>query len=157
MYLKVWLKPATAGASSLLSLGYSYYNNGNVQTATIGNPGLSSTLTQTFTYDSVNRLTGASESGGANEWMQNFGYDQFGNRSLLTSSTFNPYVGLTPQSATAGTGPFTGNNQWTGAGYDGVGNQTSVLGTAGESALYDTENRLATAIEPNVERNSIQL
>jgi len=44
-----------------------------------------------------------------------------------------------------------------GAGYDGVGNQTSVLGTAGESALYDTENRLATAIEPNVERNSIQL
>jgi RHS repeat-associated protein len=141
---------AAAGASSLLNLGYAFYGNGNVHTATIGNPGLGATLTQTFNYDSVNRLTGASESGGANEWAQNFGYDQFGNRSLLSSSTFNPYTGLTPQSAVAGTGPFTGSNQWTGAGYDGAGNQTSVLGTGSDSALYDTENRLATVIEPNV-------
>lgn len=141
---------AAAGGSSLLNLGYTFYDNGNVHTATIGNPGLSATLTQTFNYDSVNRLTGASESGGANEWAQNFGYDQFGNRSLLSSSTFNPYTGLTPQSAAAGTGPFTGSNQWTGAGYDGAGNQTSVLGTGSDSALYDTENRLATVIEPNV-------
>ena len=135
---------AAAGSTQLLSLGYTYFGNGNVQTATIVNAGLGATLTQTFDYDGANRLTQASEAGGPNEWSQCFGYDPYGNQALLSGSTFNPYSGLTPQAAGScgsapGAMPFSTNNQWVGAGYDGAGNQTGVLATGSDSGLYDAE------------------
>ncbi len=140
---------ANAGSASVLNLGYTYFLNGNVKTVTFTNPGLATALTQTFGYDKTNRLSSAMETaGGSQTWSQNFGYDQFGNRSLLTTSTFNPYPGLTPQSATAGTGPFNAYNRWTGASYDGAGNERSVLAEVGDAAVCDTENRLATMTVP---------
>src|SRR6185503_10601358 len=61
--------------SSLLQLDYSYgttNNNGNLQTQTITLPG-SLVLTQTYTYDHLNRLLSAQEVRGANSsWQLNF-------------------------------------------------------------------------------------
>jgi RHS repeat-associated protein len=141
----------TASGNASLSLGYTYFANGNVNTHTVQG------LTQTFTYDAVNRLVKASESGGAApEWNQSFTYDQWGNRSLLMSSSFNPYAGITPTSSNPGNGWLLGqnltsiafnlNNQVVGATYLG-GNQTGDLATTTDSAVYDGENRLSTVTE----------
>lgn len=82
-------------SADLLSLGFGYSataNNGNLQTQTINVPwsdvGGSHTqsMTQTYTYDTLNRLSGASESvtgvpSGINSapWSWTFGADQYGN------------------------------------------------------------------------------
>jgi hypothetical protein len=53
------LQPIQIAAVSLLALGYgcnSGTNNGNIASATVVRPGLS--VSQTFTYDAVNRLWG---------------------------------------------------------------------------------------------------
>jgi RHS repeat-associated protein len=141
---------AASGGSTSFNLGYTYFPNGNVQTHTVQG------LTQTFSYDAVNRLIGASEAGGASpEWNQSFSYDQWGNRALLTTSSFNPYSGITPQASPSGTwvlgqnynAPvFNANNQIVAATYKG-GNQMSNLATTGDSATYDAENRLSTITE----------
>lgn len=145
----------TTGASApLLSLGYTYLPNGNPYTQTISNVGLATPVTQTYTYDGANRVLSAVEQGGSQEWNQYYGYDRRGNRSLLTSSNFIPYTGITPQASPpvhlgqTVSGPFTTNNHWTGALYDGAGNQAGTLGTVGDTATYDTENRLSTVTEP---------
>ena len=140
------LQPTSVGASStaagnLLTLSYVYgatstQNNGNVSSATIGLPGLSP-ISQAFTYDGVNRLTGAVENSSActqsfTDWCQQFTYDPFGNR---TASSFGQGVSpLTP----AG---FTSSNRNSGSAwvYDASGNITA---DPGQSAYaYDAENR----------------
>ena len=50
-------------------------NNGNVQSIAYQGGGLS--YTQALTYDSLNRLSTAQESG---SWSQTNGYDRYGNR-----------------------------------------------------------------------------
>lgn len=79
---------------------------------------------QTFTYDHVNRLTGASEMGG---WSQTYSYDAWGNMTMA-GNLVSPYV------PTA----FNGNNRVSGGGYDNAGNQLS-LGPY--TLTYDAENR----------------
>ena len=79
---------------------------------------------------------------------------QLGNRSLLTTSSFIPYTGVTPQAAqpampwvlgqTLTTGPFS-NNRWTQANYDANGNMTTDTAvTTTSSSAYDSENRVQT-------------
>jgi hypothetical protein len=67
------LVAAKNGTPKLLSLGWSYgpdaSNNGNVMGATIG-----STYHQSFTYDPINRLKTASETGGSG-WQQTYVYE----------------------------------------------------------------------------------
>src|SRR5579864_2706176 len=58
-------------------------NNGNIQSQTIGLPSLN--LTQTYTYDNLNRLTQAQETGGVT-WSQSFGFDPNGNGNMYVSS-----------------------------------------------------------------------
>jgi hypothetical protein len=146
---------ATSGNSAVLNLGYVYFANSNLQNHTVQLRG-QNLLTQTFGYDAVNRLMSASEAGGSSEWSQNFAYDQFGNRSLLASSTFIPYPGITPQAAPPSgwvlgqnlAAPVfnAGTNQIVAASYDAGGNQRSNLATAsGDVGVYDGENRLSQA------------
>jgi len=114
-------------------------DNGNVQSAGIAIPGL--TLTQTFGYDTVNRLTSAQETGGSDEWNQAYGYDQWGNRAL--SGNYIPNAYATPTALSQYT-----NNQWfgTGAAYtDGKGNQTNL---PSRTFNYDGENRLVASTQP---------
>jgi YD repeat-containing protein len=106
-----------------LALGYSASaNNGNLLSQGITRyiAGSNQSWTQSYSsYDGVNRLTAAAETGGSSEWGQTYSYDQWGNRAVTGSSTIpNPYA--TPTALTQYT-----NNRWlgTGASYDGVGNQ----------------------------------
>jgi RHS repeat-associated protein len=122
-----------------LRLDYTYgatNNNGNVQTQRIVIAG-SLDVTQTYTYDELNRLKTANESNGAN-WSQTYGFDRFGNRwvSASTGYTLSP---LTPTAA----GAFnTANNRLFASGYDSAGNQTT--DAQSRSFTYDGENRQIT-------------
>jgi len=129
-------------SNSLLTLGYTYYNNGNVQTHSIFDG--TTTRNQSFTYDGANRLSTATETG---IWSQTYVYDVYGNRALLSSSN-DPSTGvsLLMDVATASTTsvPYDTNNHLTttGAVYDVRGNLNSVSSASNSfSATFDAENR----------------
>ncbi len=133
-------------------------NNGNLRSQTIAIPGLS--LTQSYSYDHLNRLTGAAETGGA-DWTQNYGYDMTGNRWVATNSGLPSLTNSTPQAqgwfdvCSGGSGAACTGGAWLasaknqvlpsqGWNYDLAGNTLQ----AGSSALmftYDAENRQVTA------------
>ena len=116
-------------------------NNGNLQGETLwkGGPAALNSLlktTQSYGYDTVNRLTAASDSSG---WSRQFGYDAWGNM-WVTSNSGVTLAGNTPTSNNA----YNGNNQIAATSYDNAGNTFSVNGfTLG----YDAENRQVTATE----------
>jgi RHS repeat-associated protein len=120
--------------SSRLKLNYSYglnNNNGNVlsQTVTIG----ATVMTQNYSYDSLNRLTGATETG---VWAQNYDYDRYGNRAVRSGS-YVPNPVQTPMGLAA----FDVNsNRLTGGlyQYDTAGNLER--DNAGNVFAYDAEN-----------------
>jgi RHS repeat-associated protein len=134
--------------SSLLKLEYKYgvlvnnaldttQNNGNIQSQIITAPGL--LLTQTYTYDKLNRLSIAVESGGTNEWSQTYSYDRFGNRAVAGTVLD---TARTPQSLSAFD---TATNRikpavMSGFGYDTSGNVTSDPFTSPNGIGYDAEN-----------------
>jgi len=109
-------------------------NNGNVQRQKITRG--SQSWVENYTYDAVNRLATATETG---VWSQTYGYDAYGNRWLSASSGV-PVSSLTPTSSTnfnAATNRLTGSNT-----YDSRGNLT----TYGSYTLaYDGEGRVVTA------------
>lgn len=129
--------------SSILRLDYEYTsscqtgNNGNVLKQTITATGLS--LTQNYCYESLNRLSSASENSGSN-WTQNYDYDRYGNRAVNPSSTLIPSPTLTPQSLNNFS---TATNRITlsGFGYDAAGNLKNDPTTAANAMVYDAENR----------------
>jgi RHS repeat-associated protein len=115
-------------------------DNGTLQGVSYSNggPGYSSYLSfaQSFTYDKVNRLASASDTGG---WSRTFSYDSYGNMWVSGSSGV-PLAGNTPTSNVYSTA-----NRISGSSYDASGNQLAVNG---DTATYDAENRLSTVTEP---------
>jgi RHS repeat-associated protein len=94
------------------------------------------TITQTFGYDSLNRLTSASESG---DWSQSYSYDQYGNMWMPSNTLTPPALG--PVAPTSNVyNPA--NNQNVYSTYDANGNLTA-FGAIGVS--YDAENRQTAA------------
>jgi len=132
---------ATSMTSGVLQLDYGYgataSNNGNITTQQIIAPGLN--VTQSYTYDQINRLLSASE--GTN-WTQNYLYDQYGNRAVAPGS----YIlngALTPQTLTA----FNSTNnriQLSNFAYDQAGNLTADPDTGANGMVYDAENRMTS-------------
>jgi len=123
------IKLGTSGSpTSIVSLGYNYgttNNNGNVLTHTYSGGGLS--YTQTFGYDSLNRLTTSNENSGSS-WSQTNGYDRYGNRWIdLGGGNQSLYFN-------------TSNNRITGASYDSAGN---LLNDGSHAYTYDAENKIA--------------
>jgi RHS repeat-associated protein len=109
-------------------------NNGNVQRQKITRGGQS--WDENYTYDAVNRLATATETG---VWSQTYGYDAYGNRWLSASSGV-PVSSLTPTSSTnfnAATNRLTGSNT-----YDSRGNLTTY---GSYTLVYDGEGRVVTA------------
>jgi len=93
-------------------------------------------FTQTFTYDGVNRLSHAADTGG---WSRDFNYDRYGNM-WVTNAT-----GIAATGATAQGNYEVGSNRMYGLGYDLAGNQ---LTANGDTLGYDAENRQVTVTEP---------
>jgi YD repeat-containing protein len=154
---------ATQGGTTLLGLGFypcpsngtscasgsGTGNNGNLLSQTITMPGLN--LAQTYSYDHLNRLTQAQESGGGANWTQSYGFDVLGNRWVSASSSLPALTLETPQSSSwysswtppTGCAPWHANqiNPWC---YDANGNVLQV-GNMARSFTYDGENRQVTA------------
>jgi RHS repeat-associated protein len=132
------LQPTSISVGTLVSFGYIYgtsNNNGNVQSQTITAPGLS--LTQTYGYDWLNRLTGMNETSG---WSETFSYDPYGNRTGGSSSS--SYMPLQVPTINAQTNKISAANH----SYDPGGNLTQGLGADGlvKTYTYDADNRLLT-------------
>jgi len=72
----------SSNSTSVIDLTYSYgttTNNGNIQSLSYSGGGLN--YTQSFSYDSLNRLGTATETNGATtNWSETNGYDRYGNR-----------------------------------------------------------------------------
>ena len=137
---------ASNGASDLLKLEYKYgvlvnntldttQNNGNIQSQIITASAL--TLTQTYGYDQLNRLSSATESGGTNEWSQTYSYDRYGNRAVTAGTVLD--AARTPQSLSAfdTTTNRIKPSVMSGFGYDTSGNLTT---DPSATVGYDAEN-----------------
>ncbi len=138
--LQLGLFPCPTNGTSCAS-GSGTGNNGNLLSQTITMPGLSQ-LTQTYSYDHLNRLTGAQETGGGANWSQSYGYDAVGNRWVPTSSGLPAPSLETPvaQSWYSATVP----NRIASWSYDANGNVLQVANMA-RVFTYDGENRQVTA------------
>jgi RHS repeat-associated protein len=131
-------------ANDVLHVALQYYsgnptqNSGNMwqQTITSG----AGAFQQNYTYDGVNRLQTATETGPGGGWSQSYGYDAVGNRWVTAGAGIGGNPGFVPTSQAA----FNTANQTTinNAAYDSVGNQTQ---SGGYSYGYDAENRLTSS------------
>ena len=104
-------------------------NNGNVYQITNN---LNTARTQTFTYDSLNRINQAYSSGTI--FGQQFNIDPWANLTSVTAISGKPLDGgFTSSASTA--------NQLSGYTYDTAGN---MLGDGNGAITYDDENRIST-------------
>jgi RHS repeat-associated protein len=105
----------SSNSTSVVDLTYSYgttSNNGNIQSISYSGGGLS--YTQSFTYDSLNRLSMAQENSGTN-WSQTNAYDRYGNRQIdYGGGSYNLSFSSTTNRITT-----------SGFGYDSSGNLTN--------------------------------
>ncbi|MBV9760485.1 MAG: RHS repeat protein, partial [Acidobacteriaceae bacterium] len=116
-------------------IGYGANNNGNVQSLILyasapGQPGVLTSYTENFTYDNLNRLTSATDTGG---WSRSFAYDQYGN-GWVTAAPGMGYSLSTPNGNI-----FNGKNQIGSSPYDAAGNMLAL--PPGMTFAYDAENR----------------
>jgi len=127
----------SAADASTLRLNYNYgtttNNNGNVVAQTITIPG-GPTLTQSYAYDSLNRVQSATENGSAS-WQQRFIYDRYGNRNFDVAQTTIPLPLVNPTINPA-TNRISAGQGYT---YDAAGNVTGE--PSGSTYAYDAENR----------------
>ena len=109
-----------------------------------GGAGLSSplTLTQTYTYDGVNRLLSLVDNG----YGRSFSYDPYGNMFVSYNSPNLPWSGNTPSSYVYS------NNQFTTGSYDAAGNETSVNG---DTVTYDVESRQTNVVGPGIDETYV--
>jgi RHS repeat-associated protein len=139
--------------SDRLTLSYSYGttdNNGNVRSQTITVPNinaiLGATVTQTYSYDQLNRLQSVAEIGGDNSWTQSYTYadpdgtgGQFGNRRIDAANTTQGLIPASNPTFNKDTNRFDANQ---GYDYDGAGN---LKAAPGFSYSFDSENLMVIA------------
>lgn len=111
-------------------------NNGDVAKQTTTFSGQSNPYVQTYKYDALDRLSEAKETVNTQQkWIQNYGYDRYGNRTSL-----NQYIGTvnTTQAPAfdANTNRFQSSENYT---YDTAGN---VVGNPdGTQFIFDGDNK----------------
>jgi RHS repeat-associated protein len=140
---------SSATSQNLLKLNFDYGttdNNGNVKSQIITTPTVGNiagfTATQSYTYDSLNRLKSAVETvaGQANpSWNQVFKYDRYGNREFDTNNknSINLLSGCPVNVCNPTANPT--NNKLVGTNYDNVGN--TKIDANGQVFTYDAENK----------------
>jgi len=120
-------------------------NHGTLQSLATTSNGVP--YTQTFGYDTLNRLNSAQETAGvgstagAQNWAQSFAYDQYGNMWQPTSNLYNS-TGAMPSTNVYSGGNSKNQNQNPNFTYDAAGNQSTVNGIA---LSYDANNRQVKA------------
>jgi RHS repeat-associated protein len=104
---------------------------------------------QTYSYDSLNRLTQVAESGGNNAWQEGYGYDQYGNVMTDPSQTnvqapaFMPSVTAQIDATRNRVVKSTSGQPTNDVQYDDAGNVTVFPVMSGQMT-YDAENRLTS-------------
>ncbi len=134
--------------AGMLLLDYSYgtaSNNGNVLSQRIRAGTLNQI--QRYTYDSLNRLKTAKETGSGALWSQTYAYDRWGNRRVTPDTdrvnSYLPQPVLTPQITVdidTATNRLAGTKGVNTIGYDPAGNLKADW--AGNTFTYDGDNRL---------------
>jgi RHS repeat-associated protein len=138
-------------------------NNGNLQKQENhipDNDQVSSyqTYTDSFAYDSLNRLQTAAESryvSATNQttasWQQSNNYDRFGNRSINTNgnASWGNGINIVQTVVDATTNRLYAPNDPNHAlvDYDAAGNQTKDYLTSNGTRVYDAENRIVSATD----------
>ena len=141
----------TAPTAGLLLLDYSYgtgSNNGNLLSQRI-RVGTSLNQSQSYTYDSLNRLKTAGESGAGAPWSQTYAYDRYGNRRLTAGASHGSNATLTPRSTVdidTATNRLAGTKGSKTVAHDPAGNLTRDW--AGNAFTYDGDNRLVAFDHP---------
>ena len=141
----------TPTGSGLLLLDYSYgasSNNGNVLSQRI-RVGTSLNQNQVYTYDALNRLKTAGETGSGTAWSQTYTYDRYGNRRVTAGASHGSNQALTPQSTAdiaAGTNRLAGLKGVNAVTYDAAGNLKADW--AANAFKYDGDNRLGGLRRP---------
>ena len=144
--------PAASGSSASDDLAYlslQYYNtdstknNGNVwkQGEVFG--GLA--FTTSYTYDGVNRLQQAVESGPDGGWTQTYGYDAVGNRWVTDYPNLGGSGSFVPGSASSfdsNSRILVNGSQFDNGNSNGPGNLTMM---GGYTYSYDGENRMVSS------------
>ena len=116
---------------------YLYDDVGNI-TSIIAATSSNGTDSQTFTYDSLNRLVTATATGSVADYTHTYNYDEIGNiTSTIRDSVTSTYgYHATKVHAVTSMGSYS-------FGYDANGNMTSRQDDSGSySQLFDVENRL---------------
>jgi RHS repeat-associated protein len=148
--LTLWNCYQAGDDASCPSLIATPVNSGDIQGQKIMRS--SQSWTQKFTYDAMNRLSSALETGG---WRQNYGYDPFGNRWVSSASGLpaNPLAPSGASAFSAATNRLTGTDNYDIRGnlklygayaltYDGDDHITSASGVAPSVRYeYDAEGR----------------
>ncbi|NLV29673.1 MAG: RHS repeat protein [Acidobacteria bacterium] len=125
----------TLGSGNVVEIGYNFWateNNGNVASQVINRPGR--TWTQNYTYDNLNRLFTANESG---SWSREYGYDRYGNRWVASSQGL-AYADSREPTLPSHFSNATNRLTTAGAQFDAAGNQTTYTPY---DLAYDAENR----------------
>jgi RHS repeat-associated protein len=122
--------PSTVGNVMNKTYNFSFGSgdNGNVQSITNC---VTTSRSQSFTYDALNRIETGQSSG--TQWGEMYTIDAWGN--LTNRGGISGKTNYEPLNAA----PATPLNQLTGYGYDAAGNMTS---NASTTYIYDDENRL---------------
>jgi hypothetical protein len=131
----------STSSSKQLQTQYGYGtsdNKGDVQSQTLARPKGVLVLTQTYTYDQINRLKKVAETGGTSIWSEDFDYDRFGNM-WVTSPVGISLSAYTPTSI-GDISQINNRLAMTNMMYDRVGNLKT--GRLSRSFKYDAENRL---------------
>jgi RHS repeat-associated protein len=141
---------ASASSQNLLKLNYTYNtngnadNNGNILSQTITAPTIGAnqgfTATQTYTYDSLNRIKDAVEVIGTTEtWRQTFLYDRFGNRNFDTTANRTTTIPAGCSTAVCNPSIDPTTNKLIGYQFDNAGN--TKIDANGQIFTYDSENK----------------
>jgi RHS repeat-associated protein len=136
------LTSIVAGSGNgIVNFSYNYDALGNPLSRADGNTGVA----ETFTYDSLNRLTSSTVSLSPTPLVKNFTYDSIGN--LLTKSDVGNYTYPAPgQARPHAVLSIVGDTVSATFTYDGNGNQINATGI-GRNITYNVANKVATVTQ----------
>lgn len=142
----------SVGDGGMWSLGYQYgelnqdgtvnttKNTGNIARQTLSFSGLTQPFIQSYKYDPLYRLTEAKETkNAAQTWIQQFGYDRYGNRTSLYQNVGGVILNTTP-AIDANTNRFSDTNSYH---FDKNGNLVQDIGQNNQTrtVLFNGDNK----------------